>query len=767
MEVVSVIDGHDHMQGLEEIIDISIIISYYDVSSLAYRSIRSAAKARKYAESKGLKIETILISNSIDKVVRKDISRYKSQLELAIDSAYFIEHKNMAETINLAISKAKGKYVSVLNGYDIFGETWLYLAYNEVIKNDLFIIHPELIVAFGSKNIWARQIDQESKQFEIETLLTKNYWIGSVLVPINIYKAVAYKSSDISIGSKNIEWIWNCDTIASGYIHKIASNAIQYIRIRKIDNDIYIPDDSDIYNSPKLIKCITKRNDMNITINESKRCIGFNNIQNNGAFTIFVRSIIRQILGNRSISYLRLLCDSWRNALIVTFINPIRILNNKIKREKEGNDRVTNSPLPRCVIQELREISNIEPKLFPSHIFLSNLRYYQIPKPDYAKAISFIKAYSQIINTNYSHIIVIPWLKAGGADLGTIQYARAVHTKLNRKLLVISTENADSPWKDKIIQYADFIELGKIVHNKKGDFKDLVFVLTRILLQKHPKVIHNVNSGACWVAYKTHGRALRKYSKLFASLFADEIDAEGKPVGYAREYLEETYDILELIFSDNSYFPKVWATTYGISSSKFCTAYFPVSNDLIDIGKARLKNDEGHQTKKQKNRILWTGRIAKEKKPEVVAKIAEQMQDIQFDIWGYSENPYYTRLLERQKNIVLKGKYSNFMELPFDDYSAYLYTSESDGMPNTLLEAAAVGLKIVGPRVGGSGDLLNEETAYIVDDLNNIDSFCQKIQEALHDSSQLKAINAHNLVKSRHSFENFLKTLENVEGYIL
>jgi len=107
------------------------------------------------------------------------------------------------------------------------------------------------------------------------------------------------------------------------------------------------------------------------------------------------------------------------------------------------------------------------------------------------------------------------------------------------------------------------------------------------------------------------------------------------------------------------------------------------------------------------------------------------------------------------------------MELPFDDYSTYLYTSESDGMPNTLLEAAAVGLKIVGPRVGGSGDLLNEETAYIVDDLNNIDSFCQKIQEALHDSSQLKAINAYNLVKSRHSFDNFLKTLENVEGYIL
>jgi len=130
-----------------------------------------------------------------------------------------------------------------------------------------------------------------------------------------------------------------------------------------------------------------------------------------------------------------------------------------------------------------------------------------------------MKAYSQIIDTNYSHIIVVPWLKAGGADLGTIQYARAVYTKLNKKLLIISTENADSPWKDKIMQYADFIELGKIVHNEKGNFDTLVYVLTRLLIQKRPQVIHNVNSGACWTAFKRHGRALRKYSKLFASLF--------------------------------------------------------------------------------------------------------------------------------------------------------------------------------------------------------------------------------------------------------
>lgn len=54
-----------------------------------------------------------------------------------------------------------------------------------------------------------------------------------------------------------------------------------------------------------------------------------------------------------------------------------------------------------------------------------------------------------------------------------------------------------------------------------------VQLLTRLLLQMQPAVIHNINSRVAWQAFAQHGLALRQKSGLFASLFCDDRDEEG------------------------------------------------------------------------------------------------------------------------------------------------------------------------------------------------------------------------------------------------
>ncbi len=57
----------------------------------------------------------------------------------------------------------------------------------------------------------------------------------------------------------------------------------------------------------------------------------------------------------------------------------------------------------------------------------------------------------------------MPWLKSGGADLVVLNYVKALtEDNMAEKIVVISTENADSPWAKKLPVEVQFIEFGKL-----------------------------------------------------------------------------------------------------------------------------------------------------------------------------------------------------------------------------------------------------------------------------------------------------------------
>ncbi|MFW6107335.1 MAG: glycosyltransferase family 4 protein [bacterium] len=76
---------------------------------------------------------------------------------------------------------------------------------------------------------------------------------------------------------------------------------------------------------------------------------------------------------------------------------------------------------------------------------------------------------------------------------------------------------------------------------------------------------------------------------------------------------------------------------------------------------------------------------------------------------------------------------------------------DMDGLPNVLLEAAAVGLPIVGTRVGGLGDLLVDGHTALVAEPGQPDDLAEKVQAALDDlaASRRRAQRARAEVEAR------------------
>ena len=109
----------------------------------------------------------------------------------------------------------------------------------------------------------------------------------------------------------------------------------------------------------------------------------------------------------------------------------------------------------------------------------------------------------------YTHVLLIPWLKPGGADRGILYHARAIaEVDPSARILVLSTENSPSPWSSRLPGSATLVEFGKLVSSL--DFSQQVAVMVRVLVQLRAPVIHLVNSRVGWEVVLRHGLALNQ-----------------------------------------------------------------------------------------------------------------------------------------------------------------------------------------------------------------------------------------------------------------
>ena len=100
-------------------------------------------------------------------------------------------------------------------------------------------------------------------------------------------------------------------------------------------------------------------------------------------------------------------------------------------------------------------------------------------------------------------------------------------------------------------------------------------------------------------------------------------------------------------------------------------------------------------------RLLWIGSLRPVKRLELLLDVAEQHQDLQFDVVGNgnSKSDYVQRLRSRAKsmpNVHLHGTVPHaYMQQFYQRSAALICTSRAEGFPNIFLEAWSHGLPVV------------------------------------------------------------------------
>jgi glycosyltransferase involved in cell wall biosynthesis len=401
----------------------------------------------------------------------------------------------------------------------------------------------------------------------------------------------------------------------------------------------------------------------------------------------------------------------------------------------------------------------IEPRVFPSEERFEQFGDWTRMAP--LQAAAYYEC-CQYIRKKPTHVLLAPWLKTGGSDLETLNYVQAiVDTSTDHHVLVIATEDTDSPWTGRLPPQVDFMPLAK--HLRSCLPAERRHLLGTLLVQAGPRVIHNMNSSLGYEVFAASGAALRNQSRLFASVFCEEILPDGRIAGYAFKEVPDCFEHLEALFADNRRILDVLQSYFGFPAERLFTHYQP-----IEPAEAVLPRQDSTLE------VLWAGRLDRQKRPDLLAKIAAKLlgERIQFTVYGSAVlgGDPAARDLANLSNVRMRGAFSSFAKLPHAEFDLFLHTAQWEGLPNVLLEALSRGLPVMAADVGGVGELVVDgQTGVLISPFDNVDGYCDALRCLAADRESLirLARAGADCLRERHHRDAFQTMLALVPSYLL
>lgn len=417
--------------------------------------------------------------------------------------------------------------------------------------------------------------------------------------------------------------------------------------------------------------------------------------------------------------------------------------------------------MPAWLQEEVTRLAAMEPELMPPGWDIERYAFYSVPMPTQPGQVYATLA-GEIGTLPYSHVLLIPWLKQGGADRGILYHVRAIaESDPAARILVLSTENGSSPWASRLPPQAKHVDFGH--YATALDFNNQVAVMVRLLVQLQAPVVHLVNSRVGWEAILRHGLALKQHSLLFASIFCDDYDMRMNPVGYARDYLRYCYPFLSSVICDNSRYPQIWSRELGVPSKVFTVVPFPYDGQAPERSATAL-------TSANADRVLWAGRLDRQKRPDILAAIAARMPGVHFDVFGAQVMSGAAAqdlgALRSLRNVTLHGEFKRLEAVASSAHFAYLHTTAWEGTPTILFDVAAARLPICAPAVGGIVDFM--QTQDLIEDAEDVGAFVHRLEQLRNSAAlrnELVRRQMDSLERDR-DWRSFTSRLEALDGYI-
>jgi glycosyltransferase involved in cell wall biosynthesis len=379
--------------------------------------------------------------------------------------------------------------------------------------------------------------------------------------------------------------------------------------------------------------------------------------------------------------------------------------------------------------------------------------------------VSYYDLCEAVSGRSFTDIFLLPFCGKGGADCYLNNAICALAQLPNSSILVVLGEpHATNEWLTRLPTEVLVCDLAKFlpVIDDAG-----IDILALKLIQ------------SCGADARLHvrdslfgNRILRKFGRALDNLIAFYCFAETIVMyegcmlmdSWLSRFTSEHFEVVDRFITDNRSLIDTLADRIGLGTSKLffvptlCAAS-PSTNYVTE------------QSGKNSVRILWASRLVPQKRtvliPRIAVKLARVRPDMHIDVFGeLSEEERLLEVVESVNNITYMGPYDHFDEVLKARYSCFIYTSFFDGIPTVILEAAAAGIPVIAPDVGGiSEQVIDGETGVLLpslaDDDEMADAYVQAILRLAADPSEgaRLARGACDRLAARHSPDAFRRAL--------
>lgn len=372
------------------------------------------------------------------------------------------------------------------------------------------------------------------------------------------------------------------------------------------------------------------------------------------------------------------------------------------------------------------------------------------------------------------HMIVLPFLGTGGAEMTALNFARAVRaSKPSESVLIVV---ADRPTVDKAVQLPHGVHALALdaYYGPEASYATKGKALQQLALLIRPHTFHNINSEVGWQLIIAEGERLRAAMTVVSSIFALQFAENRRDIiGYAANFFTKGFPQVDLLLTDNHRFIEGASARFSVSEAeqaKFVAVYNPVRIDqsvALPSRHAQAEHLRG-AVKNRPLRFLWAGRLDAEKRVDLLYAIARQCPSIHFEVFGQAVLKD-TEMEPMPTNVCLHGAFSSPAELvAHGPYDGFLFTSRWEGMPNILLEVGALGIPLIAPTVGGVGELVSDQTGYPLKEDPEPGDYIDAMQ-ALASAPEVALAKAQRLcalIDERHGWNAFARSVRALPGYL-
>ena len=710
--------------------EVSIIITAHHEGIILHKTVLSILDAVKHLDDKNKTYEIILSLDNPDEETKNYIKRWKNDIRFVILEGSF---GNPADNRNHAIKEARGKYISIIDGDDLVSENWLITALETLLaQSKLTIVRPEVHLQFGYEEdhatAWIMR-NSSSKEVDAIQMSYWNLWTNSLLANKEVLINNPYKRPVNGFGFE--DYLFCTQTIANGIQNIVAPGTVLFYRRRNFSVSTLhadtILDYSDLFDINYIKNLSIPVDNLVIPSPQEKAKHGFKRIYR---FTFDTAKKIGPI-----------------NKAMAPIAKKILYKNKSQK-------------IPNWLIGEWEKINKIENQLWPTKGQVVKLEFHPLSLSPYENRFGIIyhELCKQISGNTIDYLFLAPAMSGrGGTEKLIANYIKAikkVHPKWN--IAILSTQ----PFNSLTIDYfkkldVDMLDFGNLTHGVGNYEKNIIW--SRILVQSKVKRLHIVNDNYWYHWISNHKDLLIKNDyKINISLFMKEFTHEKDRIqSFADPDLMEIWPTVNKVFTDNQRVITDALKNNAFDEKKMIVHYQP--EDSEKTIEPKLINN------KKPIKILWASRISFQKRPDLLKKIAEKLDDnFKIDAYGLIEKKQFSTSYFNDSKVNYKGAFNGVKSINTDDYDIYLYTSQTDGVPNILMEVSATGLPIVASNVGGISEFVKDEKTGLTIDFEDIDGYVQALNYLRNnpEKAQEMAQKSQKLLKTQHSWGEFIESVK-------